>query len=51
MATQIDLGHTVAELANVGRDLEASIALELDRAAFDKLPAKERDRYWPCARN
>ena len=50
MVTQIDLGHTVAELADVGWELEASVLLELDRAPFDKLPAHELDRWQPAIR-
>ena len=50
MPAQIDLGHAVAQLADVGRELEASVALQLDGAPFDKLPAQELDRYRPCAR-
>ena len=50
MPAQIDLGHTVAQLADVGRKLEASITSQLDGAPFDKLPAQELDRYRPCAR-
>ena len=49
MPAQIDLGHAVAQLADVGRKLEASVASQLDGAPFDKLPAQELDRYRPCA--
>ena len=49
MIAQVDLCHTVAELADVGRELEAAVALELDGAPFSELPAEELDRYWACA--
>ena len=51
MPAQIDLGHAVAQLADVGRELEASVDLQLDGAPFDELPAQELDRYRPCARD
>ena len=49
MAAQVNLLHTVAELADVGRELEAAVALELDGAPFSELPAEELDRDWACA--
>ena len=49
MLAQIDLGHAAAQLADVGRKLEAGVALQLNGASFDKLPAQELNRYWPCA--
>ena len=51
MAAQVDLLHAVAELADVGRELEASVALQLHGAPFNKLPAEELDRYRSCARD
>ena len=50
MVTQIDLGHAVAELADVGRELEAGVFPQVDGAPVAKLPAQELDRYRPCAR-
>ena len=49
MVEQIDLGHAAAELANVGRELEAGVVVQVDGAAFDKLPAQELNRYRACA--
>ena len=49
MPAQIELGHAFAQLADVGRKLEAGVVLQLDGAPFDKLPAQELDRYRPCA--
>ena len=48
---QVDLGHAVAEFADVRRQLEASVALQLNRARLGKLPAQKLDRDGSCARN
>ena len=49
MIAQIDRRHTVAELADVARKLEARVEFQLDGAPFDELPAQQLDRYGPCA--
>ena len=46
---QIDLGHAVAELANVRRQLETGVVLQLNLAALDELPAQKLDRDGSCA--
>ncbi len=46
---QIDPGHAVAELADVRRQLEAGVALQLNLAALDELPAQKLDRDGSCA--
>ena len=48
---QVDLGHAVAELADVRRQLEASVARQLNRAPLDQLPAQKLDRDGSCARD
>ena len=49
MPAQIDSRHTVAEFADVGRELEAGVIFELDGAPFDELPTQKLDRDWSCA--
>ena len=49
MITQVNLGHIVAELADVARELEARVALELDRAPLDKFPPQQRHGDGACA--
>ena len=49
MKAQVNLGHTVAELADVARELEARVALELDRAPLDKFPPQQRHGDGACA--
>ena len=51
MPAQIDLGHAVAELANVRRQLETGVVLQLNLAALDELPAQKLDRDGSCARD
>ena len=51
MPAQVDLGHAVAELADVRRQLEASVARQLNRAALDELPAQKLDRDGSCGRD
>ena len=48
---QVDPSHAVAELADVRRQLEAGVALQLNRAVLDKLPAQKLERDGSCARN
>ena len=45
---QIDLGHAVAELANVRRQLETGVVRQLNLAALDELPAQKLDRDGSC---
>ena len=47
---QVNLGHTVAQLADVRRELEAAVALQLDSAPFDKLPSQQHHRNRACSR-
>ena len=49
MLAQIDLCHTVAEFANVGRELEAGVRFELDGAPLDEFPTQQLDRDGSCA--
>ena len=47
---QVDLGHAVTEFADVRRQLEASVARQLNRAALDELPVQKLDRDGSCGR-
>ena len=49
MPAEIDSCHTVAEFANIGRELEAGIPFELDGAPFDEFPTQQLDRDGSCA--
>ena len=40
----MDLVHAVAELANVRRQLETGVVLQLNLASLDELPAQKLDR-------
>ena len=48
---QVDLGHTLAQLANVRRELKAGVVAQLNGAPINKLPSQQRHGNRACSRD
>ena len=44
VVAEVDIGHRIAELANVGRQHQPCVSFQLNGAVLDELPAQKSNR-------